>query len=172
MKKIFNIICLAVMIIQFPSAIKAQDKFLLGLQTKDSTYTTSLNQSTLRLLPFRGEVQEYYGLFPGTVVQEYGGNNYLHIRGSRHDEIAYSFEGIDIRSAFTGLNLFQFIPEALESISLDAAPSASAGNAVGLLNIGSVEGGRIIKSLLGAKQIGSLRTTQNALALTLMVIQI
>ncbi|MFQ5629168.1 MAG: hypothetical protein ACE5I1_10445 [bacterium] len=93
----------------------------------------TLQQPTLQILPFRGEAQEYYRLFPGAVVQDYRGTDLLHVRGSRHDEIGYSFEGADVRSAFTGTSLLRFIPEALESINLQTAPGVGDGFAPSLL---------------------------------------
>ena len=57
--------------------------------------------------------------------KDYHGTEYLHVRGSRHDEVAYSFEGVDVRSAYTGLNLIRFIPEALAEIRLETSPGAS-----------------------------------------------
>lgn len=81
-------------------------------------------------LPFRGESHEYYGLFNSAVIQDFRGTDFIHIRGSRNDEIGYSFEGVDVRSAYTGRNLVRFIPEALEKISLQKSPCASTGNAV------------------------------------------
>ena len=90
----------------------------------------SLTRRQLSNLPFRNESQEYYGLFSGTVVQEFRGTDYLHIRGSRPDEISYTFEGIDVRSSFTGLNMMRFIPEALESITLHGSPTAGTDHAV------------------------------------------
>ncbi len=96
-----------------------------------------LNQQCFQLqilnrLPFRGGPQEYYGLFPGVVRQDFRGIENLHVRGSRPDEIAYSFEGADIRSAFTGRNLFRIIPEALDQIELHASPSVSSSHASAL----------------------------------------
>ncbi|MFH1942884.1 MAG: TonB-dependent receptor [bacterium] len=102
-------------------------------EAPDSTdYTIgvwALPRSFLSRLPFRGESQEYYVLFPGTVNQDYRGGDLLHVRGSRHDEIAYSIESIDIRNAYTGLPMFRVIPEALESIALHTSPSASTSHA-------------------------------------------
>lgn len=151
MRKIITISCLLLIIILFPDRMKAQVQILDEGQPRDSTYTTSLNQSVLQILPFRGEVQEYYGLLPGIVVQEYSGYYNLHIRGSRFDEIGYVFEGIDTRSAYTGLNLFQFIPEALASIRLDVAPMASTNNAAGLLQHSFRRGGPDYKFTIRAE---------------------
>jgi hypothetical protein len=88
-----------------------------------------LYNQLLGRLPFRGAPTEYYGLFPGVVRQDFRGIENLHVRGSRPDEIAYSFEGADIRSAFTGRNLFRIIPEALDQIELHISPSASNSHA-------------------------------------------
>ena len=90
----------------------------------------SLTRRQLDNLPFRHEPQEYYGLFSGTVVQEFRGTEFLHVRGSRPDEISYTFEGIDVRSSFTGLNMMRFIPEALESLTLHGSPTAGTDHAV------------------------------------------
>ena len=92
--------------------------------------TKSLTRKQLNSLPFRHEAQEYYGLFSGAVVQDFRGTDFLHIRGSRHDEISYTFEGIDVRSSFTGLNMMRFIPEALESLTLHGSPTAGTDHAV------------------------------------------
>ncbi|UCD38535.1 MAG: TonB-dependent receptor [Fidelibacterota bacterium] len=80
-------------------------------------------------LPFRETLQEYYALFPGMVLQNYRGTDYLHYRGSRHDEIGYTLEGADIRSAFTGQVALHLIPEALEDITLRSSPTAAEGSA-------------------------------------------
>jgi hypothetical protein len=96
--------------------------------------TNNLAQQYLQRLPFRGEPPEYYGLFAGSAQQDYRGTDLLHVRGSRHDEIAYTFEGADARSFYTGENLLRFIPDALKNISLDAAPGATASNAAGLFS--------------------------------------
>ena len=92
--------------------------------------TKTLTRQQFNYLPFRGESQEYYGLFPGVIVQDFRGTEFLHVRGSRHDEISYTFEGIDVRSAFTGLNMMRFIPEALERITLHGSPTAGTDHAV------------------------------------------
>ena len=107
-----------------------------------------INQSVLHNLPFRGEAREYYNLFPGVIKQDYRGTEYLHVRGSRHDEIAYSFEGIDIRSAYTGLSLFRFIPEALSYISLSSSPAARESNAGALFHHRMRRGGDAFKITL------------------------
>ncbi|MCU0643926.1 MAG: hypothetical protein MUC94_06660 [bacterium] len=117
------------------SAIRANDKTTSAQQSD----TTDLNLNTQFLrnqlwgqLPFRGAPQEYYGLFPGVVRQDFRGIENLHVRGSRPDEVAYSFEGADIRSAYTGRNLFRIIPEALDRIELHTNPSASSSYASAL----------------------------------------
>lgn len=83
----------------------------------------TINSSVLNTLPFRGENNLYYTIFPGVTSQDFRGNDYLHIRGSRHDELAYYINGIDIRSDYTGLPLFRIIPLALDNITIDNAPS-------------------------------------------------
>ncbi|MFQ6114814.1 MAG: hypothetical protein ACE5NG_12160 [bacterium] len=110
--------------------------------------TRSLTGEDLQLLPFRGEPHDYYGLFSGTVVQDFRGTEFLHVRGSRPDELAYTFEGADVRSAFTGLNMIRFIPEALERLTLNASPSASEDNAVGVLEHRLRQSGRDLKFTL------------------------
>jgi hypothetical protein len=80
-------------------------------------------------LPFRETFQEYYALLPGMVLQNYRGTDYLHYRGSRHDEIGYTLEGADIRSPFTGRVVLHLIPEALEDITLRSSPTADEGGA-------------------------------------------
>lgn len=83
----------------------------------------TINSSVINTLPFRGENNLYYTLFPGVTSQDFRGNDYLHIRGSRHDELAYYINGIDIRSDYSGLPLFRIIPQALDNITIDKAPS-------------------------------------------------
>ena len=117
-----------------------------SLAVKSAAYF--LNRAQLQKLPFRGDVQDYYGLFPGTVVQDYKGTDYLHIRGSSHDEIGYVFEGVDVRNAFTGQNLLRFIPEALESIELETTPGAGEGNAAAILFHNLRTGGSDLKFTL------------------------
>jgi len=122
------------MLLAFSSVLMAQQSDIAKI---DSAFFNShariITREAVQRLPFRGESQDYYALFPGTVQQAYRGTEFLHIRGSRHDEIAYSFEGVDVRSAFTGLNMIRFIPEALDRITLNTSPSASENSAVALL---------------------------------------
>lgn len=108
----------------------------------------TLTHQQLKYLPFRGESQEYYGLFSGTVVQDFRGTEFLHIRGSRYDEIGYIFENVNVRSAFSGLNMIRFIPEALEMITLNSSPSASLDNAVAVLQHHLRQGGSDFKLTL------------------------
>lgn len=89
----------------------------------------TVDSLTFRALPFRGENNLYYTLFPGVISQDFRGNDLLHIRGSRHDEIAYYINDIDIRSDLTGMPLFRIIPQALASISIDKAPSVGISSA-------------------------------------------
>ena len=113
-----------------------------------------LYRHTLRYLPFRGDSQEYYALFPGVVNQDYQGTDYLHVRGSRHDEIAYSVEGIDVRNAYTGLSMFRIIPEALDRITLDTGPGASASHASVLLGHRLRRGGKHYRFSLQSESDG------------------
>jgi len=113
-----------------------------------------LYRHTLRHLPFRGESQEYYALFPGVVNQDYQGTNYLHVRGSRHDEIAYSVEGIDVRNAYTGMSMFRIIPEALDRIILDTGPGASASHASVILGHRLRRGGKHYRFSLQSESDG------------------
>ena len=85
--------------------------------------------SSVLNLPFRGENNLYYTLFPGVTSQDFRGNDLLHIRGSRHDELAYYINGIDIRSDYTGLPLFRIIPQALDNITIDKAPGVGTSGA-------------------------------------------
>ncbi len=89
----------------------------------------SINSSVLNTLPFRGDNNLYYTLFPGVTSLDFRGNDLLHIRGSRHDELAYYINGIDVRSDYTGLPLFRIIPQALDNITIDKAPSVSTSSA-------------------------------------------
>ncbi len=82
----------------------------------------TISSSTLNTLPFRGGNNLYYTLFSGVTSQDFRGNDLLHIRGSRYDELAYYINGIDIRSDYTGLPLFRIIPQALDNITIDKAP--------------------------------------------------
>src|SRR5574341_837109 len=140
MKKLIILISIGILL-KMPFGAFAQETLLRNHEvesepTTDSTVVElgvkSLSRTHLDRLPFRGAPQDYYGLFSGTVVQDFRGIDLMHVRGSRQDEIGYAFEGADVRSFFTGLNLIRFIPEELASISLDAEPNASAGNAAAL----------------------------------------
>jgi hypothetical protein len=140
MKKVSLIFSL--LILSFPAAGRLQEaETSLSLENGNARpdsileelQNTILRHRSLRALPFRGGSLEYYGLFPGAVVQDYRGRDLLHVRGSRHDEIAYSFEGADVRSVFTGENLLRFIPEALDEISLTPSPGAGYAGAAGLV---------------------------------------
>ena len=117
------------------SAQQATSKFTNIQDSNDQDSTALaidarvLSRRFLERLPFRGESQDYYALFSGTVNQDYRGTDLLHVRGSRHDEIGYTLEGIDLRNAYTGLSMFRIIPEALESLTLQASPSVSMGPA-------------------------------------------
>jgi len=130
----FLIIYFAFTIIGLPTDLSAQNSLSNSLAENETNVfgddTKTITREQLNNFPFRGEAQEYYGLFSGTVVQDFRGTDFLHIRGSRHDEISYTFEGIDVRSSFTGLNMIRFIPEALESITLQGSPAAGTGHAV------------------------------------------
>jgi outer membrane receptor protein involved in Fe transport len=121
-----------ILILLIPNTLQAQEHPTGNDSLALARQSYSLQNQLLGTLPFRGEVQEYYKLFPGAATLDYRGKNELHIRGSRHDEIGYFFEGVDVRSAFTGRNLFRFIPEALESIRLQNAPAADVGFAPSL----------------------------------------
>lgn len=116
---------------------RAQNAFLKNLAAADSTkrreQARTLEISLLPRLPFRGAPEDYYGLFSGTVVQDYRGEARLHHRGGRHDEIDYAIDGANIRSAYTGLPLLRFIPEALQRLSLETAPGVSQSAAGALL---------------------------------------
>lgn len=89
----------------------------------------TIDSLNLNFFPFRGENNLYYTLFPGVTSQDFRGDDLLHIRGSRHDELAYYINGIDVRSDFTGMPLFRIIPQALNNITIDNAPSVSTSNA-------------------------------------------
>ncbi len=127
---IFMIFCLSTIFAMLMSinSVLAQ----LRDTTEYNLNSQFLRNQLFRKLPFRGAPQEYYGLFPGVVRQDFRGIENLHVRGSRPDEIAYSFEGADIRSAYTGRNLFRIIPEALDQIELQTNPSASNSHASAL----------------------------------------
>ena len=75
--------------------------------------------------PIRGDFEQFYDQISGTVVQDYRGVNYLHVRGSRGDEVAYQLNGRNIRSAFSGQPLIRLIPEALARLDIDKAPGAA-----------------------------------------------
>ncbi len=125
----------------FSAAIFPQDQSIIPANSvlKDSTFfDANIDHETIRTqvltrLPFRSSAEEYYGLFSGTAVQEFRGEENVHLRGSRHDEIDYTFEGVDTRSAFSGRNLIPFIPEALAQVDLHKSPGVAMGNAVGQL---------------------------------------
>ncbi len=102
--------------------------FIIPSSAQNNSVWT-INSSFLNTLPFRGENNLYYTLFPGVTSQDFRGNDLLYMRGSRHDELAYYINGIDIRSDYTGLPLFRIIPQALDNITIDKAPSVSMSNA-------------------------------------------
>lgn len=101
MNKLANLMCLLATF-TVSASVTPQDIFppndLLKHPKADllseSFTNQNLNRSVLLTLPFQGDAQEYYGLLSGTVVQNYHGTEYLHVRGSRHDEGAYSFERV------------------------------------------------------------------------------
>lgn len=101
--------------------------FTLPASSQDISIWT-IDSLNLNSVPFRGENNLYYTLFPGVTSQDFRGNDYLHIRGSRHDELAYYINGIDIRSDYTGLPLFRIIPQALDNITIDKAPGAGTSS--------------------------------------------
>jgi len=140
MKKVLLIFF--VLILSMPAAGRAQEVETRSSHGNDNVrpdsvleelQSTILRHRSLRALPFRGGSLEYYDLLPGAVVQDYRGRDLLHIRGSRHDEIAYSFEGADVRSIYSGENIVRFIPEALDEISLTPSPRAGYAGAAGLV---------------------------------------
>ncbi len=136
----------------FSSVLNAQQSDIIKIDsTSLNSFARIITRQDLQRLPFRGESQDYYALFPGTVQQDYRGTEFFHIRGSRHDEISYSFEGVDVRSAFTGLNMIRFIPEALDRITLNTAPGASENSAVALLQHRLQRGGGDFRVSLKAK---------------------
>ena len=135
--------------------ILASFNLVMGQASESEVDTTccvnnyyQLSSDNLGILPFRGEAREYYNLFPGVIKQEYRGTEYLHVRGSRPDDIAYTFEGISLRSAYTGLSLFRIIPEALQSISLHTSPYASESNSGVLFDHRMKRGGETFHVLL------------------------
>ena len=84
-------------LLMFSSSISAQtDSTKVKVDVSDFN-TTTIDREILKSLPFRGENNLYYTLFPGVTSQDFRGNDLLHIRGSRHDELAYYINGIDIR---------------------------------------------------------------------------
>ena len=154
MKK--NIICLLI-IFFLPFALFSQNNRSEISIENNETKSDSINfeagvsyfsSPMPQSLPFRGAAQEYYALFPGVINQDYRGTDYLHVRGSRHDEVAYSIEGIDIRSAFSGLSLFNLIPEAIQNISLQASPNAAESHASALLQHLLRRGGKDFRLLI------------------------
>ena len=131
-----------VFVLLSPFALLPQSNLKKKLLETNETKSDSINfdpgaiflsSLILQSLPFRGESQEYYALFPGVVNQDYRGTDYLHVRGSRHDEVDYSIEGIDIRSAYSGLSLFHIIPEALSTVALHTSPDAATSHAPAML---------------------------------------
>ncbi|KAA3612687.1 MAG: TonB-dependent receptor [Calditrichaeota bacterium] len=94
----------------------------------------SFQSDFLNNLPTRDLNPWLYGYFSGTVVQSYRGVPYLHVHGSRADEVGYQFEGVNIRSDYTGLSAMRFIPEVLGSVSLNKKPSVSQGTASALVS--------------------------------------
>ena len=145
-------VILAVCAVSVEGLTQYSDSVTGRIQESTATDTTILPIGVQRIdrqflgrLSFRGESQEYFALFPGTVMQDYQGEDLLHVRGSRHDEIAYIIESIDVRSAYTGLSMFRIMPEALESIALHTSPSASKSHASALFERRLRRGGRDFK---------------------------
>ncbi|NIR50125.1 TonB-dependent receptor [candidate division KSB1 bacterium] len=128
---------------------KAQINQTTSASRLDSAYFSQTRiLPNLDDLPFRGQPEEYYNLFPGVVVQDFRGTDFVHLRGSRHDEIGYTFEGVDVRSVFSGRNLIRFIPEAIEALSLDNSPTVTSGAAAGLIRHRLRRGGPDLKLTL------------------------
>ncbi|KAA3612686.1 MAG: hypothetical protein DWQ05_18735 [Calditrichaeota bacterium] len=94
----------------------------------------SFQTDFLNNLPTRDLNPWLYGYFSGTVVQSYRGVPYLHVHGSRADEVGYQFEGVNIRSDYTGLSAMRFSPEVLGSVSLNKTPSVSQSTASALVS--------------------------------------
>ncbi|MBT5462157.1 MAG: TonB-dependent receptor [Candidatus Marinimicrobia bacterium] len=114
-------------IILFSPLLSENSLFFLGESFQDST-ESQFEDISLNELPLPNENNAYNLLFPGTVTLDYRGDDYLHIRGSRMDEIGYQIEGIDIRNIYTGQPLFQITPESIHRIHLNTSPSASEGS--------------------------------------------
>ncbi len=126
MKLRFHLQCL--LLLSFASALFPAVHQPVSTKQNQSE-VSQLSGFTFSMLPFRGMNYEYYGFLPGVITQDYRGKINIHVRGSRPDEIAYTFEGIDIRSDYNGRPLIQFIPEALQQVSLDASPGAGVSHA-------------------------------------------
>ncbi|KAA3616003.1 MAG: TonB-dependent receptor [Calditrichaeota bacterium] len=111
---------------------------------QDSTgflHNFNLNSNQLSTLPMRDLPQFYHGLFAGTIVQDYRGEQQLHVQGSRFDEIDYSFENINIRSIFSGQPLFVPIYEGLASLFIQNSPDAASSSASALVSQKMLPGG-------------------------------
>ncbi|KAA3612683.1 MAG: hypothetical protein DWQ05_18720 [Calditrichaeota bacterium] len=108
------------------STMQAQESNLFNVNSLESNF--------LNNLPTRDLNPWLYGYFSGTVVQSYRGVPYLHVHGSRADEVGYQFEGVNIRSDYTGLSAMRFIPEVLGSVSLNKTPSVSLSTASALVS--------------------------------------
>lgn len=126
----------------FCTPVKVLPQRINSLNSKESAVNDSLesdqtiqtiNSDDFDHLPFKGELDEYYELFSGTVVQDFSGVRNLHVRGSRPDETGYLFEGADVRSWVTGANIIQLIPEALATIRLNTSPGSGENNAAAVL---------------------------------------
>ena len=91
---------------------------------KKELHYGSFTKQSISLFPFRDSYQKYFSLFSGVAEQTYRWDRWVHVRGSRHDQIGYSIDGIDIRSGFTGEPVFFVLPEALKSMGLDKEPGA------------------------------------------------
>lgn len=131
-----------------PSLAAAQSQYASDSAPDSAFLSQSKVLTHFEDLPFRGQPEEYYNLFPGVVVQDFRGTDFVHVRGSRHDEIGYTFEGVDVRSVFSGRNLVRFIPEALEALSLESTPTVSSSSAAGLIRHRMRRGGSDLKFTL------------------------
>jgi hypothetical protein len=103
MKKLIMLMSIGILL-EMPLVAFAQESLLRNHKAEAESATDStavelgiksLSRAQLDRLPFRGAPAEYYGLFSGTVVQDYRGIDFVHVRGSRQDEIGYAFEGAD-----------------------------------------------------------------------------
>lgn len=132
------------------SAMATEYDLIHPITTKNDS--GKISNDYLSSLPLASENNAYYLLYPGTVTLDYRGTDFLHIRGSRQDEIGYMLEGVDIRNVYTGQPLFQIMPETIKNIELNTAPNVHMGSSRAMIQqfMGSRNPNRFFKLKIGS----------------------